>query len=527
MAHTYTRLEGFELGSFLSLNGDANTLCTVGSTIKRSGNYSLRVNNNGSSAAFARLSVSFDDTAKASTTALFVACSYRFYIYIDALPSAISEIAALETKTPGFSNRSLLKLGTTGILTLESTLGTTVLTTGEWHEISVVYNSASSGSVSLRINGVQEFSGVVPSSNGTVGTLRLGKTSSPNSYDIYFDDIAIEAAASVSSIDYPLPGKVLPVLADSDGHYDGVWAVVGASNAYQAVPPPEDGLTSSVGISGTGNNRRQTFGFETAEEAGLGSNIRAVQFSATSRSTNAAPVAITTWNGSTFVNLTTQTSPTAGVNFNAYLAQNHPHTSTTWTAAQFATLDAGVVGSPSVSGILRVSSFFLMVDVQTVEAGVGVNTTYLQQVEFLTGLLNSFTEYSPHLRSVQITSEAFGESNKAFNIVACSVRYVPNGNEVVRGAWFFDKNATSGFTLDSNPLERSLIAPAATSTFTFGSSTLLDNREVYTQYIQMGGSGKFFQLDFTQTGSRKMNILALEFEVKIEGRREAYLYGNY
>ena len=145
----------------------------------------------------------------------------------------------------------------------------------------------------------------------------------------------------------------------------------------------------------------------------------------------------------------------------------------------------------------------------------------------MTGAFWETTDYSPRIRTVQITSEALGVPNEALNVIACSIRYIPWGAGTIRASYWMDYLTTQGFDLPANPiLYQNVGATTATSTFEFSASTMVDEEQVYTKHFLINQSGKFFQIEFTQTGSQLMRLLALDLEVKTEGRREAYLDGG-
>jgi len=153
------------------------------------------------------------------------------------------------------------------------------------------------------------------------------------------------------------------------------------------------------------------------------------------------------------------------------------------------------------------------------------NSTYITQLELLTGPLRSVTNYSPKAKTVKITSEAFGKPNEAFNVIAVSMRYIPWGTGTLRGVWSFDQLTTNNFSIPANPLGLGLLGTAGDSSFTFSQSTMVDGNQVYTYYQEIGGSGKIFELYLDQTGAQHWEVLALDLEVEPEGRREAYLEG--
>ena len=534
MAHVLTRLEGFESGTFISLNGDVNTLGSVQATFKRSGDYACRVTNDGVSTASIVMSNAFDGVGKPSTTQLFAAAAYRVWLFIIAYPDANGRVV-MQIENHVGTGRSIFTMSTTGVLTLDGTAGSTALALSTWYEIAILYDSAASGTVNVLIDRVQEFTNVVPTSNGTVGRLRVGKTVGTGSHDLVVDDIVIEAAAAVASIDYPLPGSILAMDPEGDGMFDGAFAAVGAAQAWQCVGHPHDGDTTNIAVSNSGV-RRQTFLLESPATVGITSIINGAQFCQVARKETAEAVDVRILAAPTdtavigeLLELTSTDIPTGTTyNFYASVEQLSPFTSLAWTLAELGAMVNGTYGAPSASptAVLRVSTAFVMVDSQA-QAGALVNSTFLSQSELVTGSLRSITNYSPEIRTVRITSEAMDLPNEAFNVIACSIRHVPSGVGVIRGVWFFDQLATSNFTLADNPLRDELLHAGANSSFTFSDSEMVDGYQVYTEYLPIEGSGKIFELALIQTGSRDLEVLAIDFDIKPEGRREAYLEGRF
>lgn len=159
------------------------------------------------------------------------------------------------------------------------------------------------------------------------------------------------------------------------------------------------------------------------------------------------------------------------------------------------------------------------------------NATIITQFEMLTGALKAVTNYSPKVKTVKITSDNLSggrQANRPINVIACSIKHTPwGGNGTIKGVWSVDQLVTHNFTIATNPLTLGQMGVGTTSTFTFNASTMIDGDQVYTHHVPLGESGKLFELELTQTGSQRFDVLGLDLEVGIEDRRPAYLGGGF
>jgi len=370
MANAPTRLEGAELGTIISVNGDATAgAVSVQSVIKRSGDYAFRVTNNGVAVASIVLALQFDTDGKPATAAGFlsVAASARIYVYVPAYPTVLSTFLTLENFAG--TDRSVVRMTTAGLLVLDGITGTIPAVLNSWNRIDWLYNSASTGSVGLRLNGSQQFTGVTPTLNGTVGRVRLGKELAAGAYDFYFDDMRFEAAASVALLDYPPPGAVLPIDPDGDGGEDGQFAVVPPANqAWQSLQRPEDDLTftgTNIGISGPGTAiRRQTVTLEPLPTT-LPSCVQICGTARKETSTTASVRLIARSGGTNFDLTVTDVPDATSYCYYGNLRAISPFTSAPWTLVELNALEIGFWGQPSASSlsILRCSTSYLLIDV--------------------------------------------------------------------------------------------------------------------------------------------------------------------
>jgi hypothetical protein len=213
--------------------------------------------------------------------------------------------------------------------------------------------------------------------------------------------------------------------------------------------------------------------------------------------------------------------------YQASMRQTSPFTGLAWTATELGSVVVGIYANLSASAFFKETTMAVMVDTDT-EPGATVDDTFLQEALYPRGVLRSVTNYNPELKTVRITSEAYGVPNEAFNIIAISIRHVPSGVGVIRGVWSFDQNATASFTMHNNPLRDAVMRDTvANSSFILDESLMVDGQQVYTEYIPIGDQGKIFELSLTQEGSNCMEILAIDVDLQPAGRQPAYLEAQF
>jgi hypothetical protein len=218
------------------------------STIKRSGNYSLRMHPTGSS-------IVYRDRVVGPTSVLVE----RFYLRLDSLPASnVRELAGIYTTTytgKSGSPRYAAHLGynaSSAKLTMElntSTPGTPVqatvpVTPGDWHLIEVRYDVASGApygantthKADWRVDGVDEPQVTLANRPSTyVNEVTWGTTFTPDAFAANYDDLLLSQTAS----NYPIgDGRILRLGPnDSSGPHSGV----------QNFKDVENGVASDIG----------------------------------------------------------------------------------------------------------------------------------------------------------------------------------------------------------------------------------------------------------------------------------------
>ena len=517
MAHTYTRIEGFEWGiqtpNFSFIQGTSGTSGWSLTTVSHSGDYALRITPPISS-SFILLGHKFNADGTEDSTD-YNAAVVRFYFYVNSLPVAGSE--RVYSMLGAGAERSYITLSSAGVLSLEGTAGTTALAVGNWYRVEVFYENGQS--TILRLNGTVEAT-AAGASSGTVGQSLFGSLLPVTvSYDIFFDDFVAETAAAAASIDYPGPGQILALFPEAEGTDTGGWT---ATTTIPDSTATDDGDTSLI-LSPAAGNSPQTVTVQDSTTVGITGTIHAVQLQmAVKRNTTITSVKTRLRQGG---NLDESAASSTGTSYNARLKLYTQDLSPAdWTPSALDSIEAGIFHD----SIAQTRCTALNVQVSFLAApGASSNSTILDQIALLTGTLDSVTSYDPVVKTVKITSEDIGVDNQAINVVAVSIRHIPYGRGTLKGVWNVDKLDTSSFTINANPLKYSNMDTAGNSSFVFGASTMMDGEQIYTDYVQLGCSGKIFELELTQNGNLCWDILGLEFEIRPDGRRPAYIDGEF
>jgi hypothetical protein len=378
--HTITRIEGWETGTFITKTGEdtASGTPTVQTSTVRTGSYALRCLQNGVSAQAALLTLTFNAGNGRPDPDAFAAVAIRVYVRFASLPDSTRQILSLRGVGP--TNRTVLSLTATGLLSLDGTLGTTPLLLNTWYQIRVLYDSAT-GLVSLMLAAdgevsTLEFASVTAASAGTVIQLFLGQAVAAATYDMFVDDIVIEAAASVASIDFPVSGRIYGLPLSGNGTIDpnvGTWGLVGAATRWEACTAPDDGDTTAIQVSGSGSRRQMFF---QSLPGGVTEPINAAQFEHIVRQTSAQ-----NWDHSILIHsadtgnplvLTELTTGSAGDLLTSYshfrsMQQLSPFTAVPWTMIELLAMIVGVRCNPSGPvGIVRVTTVMTHIDVEDV-----------------------------------------------------------------------------------------------------------------------------------------------------------------
>lgn len=225
---------GFELNSTTTnMESDVFNLSSISSSIKRSGDYSLRINASANTPYWRQQLRSAD-----SSTALFYA---RFYLYIASLPSADAQIMRILNASN--VQQGLLRLTTGGNLQLMN--GSVVqvgsnspaLSTGTWENKVEIYYNPATGATEAWLNDVSFASGT--GTTGSWSRILLGIATGSLTCDLYFDDVAVNDNSGSDQTGRCGSGKVIVLRPNASGDANAfttqTGGTAGASNNYTRV----------------------------------------------------------------------------------------------------------------------------------------------------------------------------------------------------------------------------------------------------------------------------------------------------
>jgi len=384
LAHVLTRIDGWELGTIIAKTADSSTgVPTVQTGTVRTGTYALQLVQNGVAPQALVYALTFTDSPAPGSgipaTTAFAAAAFRAWVRFSVLPDSTRRILAFRGVGP--TDRTVVSLSSAGVLSMDGNLGPT-LAANTWYEITVLYDSAT-GLASLQLDSgtgrVLVFNNITAASAGTVTQLAMGQTAALAVYTMFVDDIAIEAAASVASIDFPAAGAVygLPLQANGLLSTD-VWTPFGAATRWECCTGPHDGDTTYIAVSNAGE-RRQSFvqtipaqvlapinavQFQQVvrKSAGLTGHLNRILIAATNTSVVGSFMELTDNNG--------DGTPTYSITYR--LLQLNPFTGDPWLVEDLVAMVVGTYADPlDLGGFQRVSTVMAQVDVGVPAGGGG------------------------------------------------------------------------------------------------------------------------------------------------------------
>lgn len=234
---------GAELNSLtagIELTSGSGTLNTVSTSIVRSGTYSVRVN---PTAAFRWFGQVFKSSATSSKAYL------RAYIYIATLPSS-GECEVIGVWNSGAVTRSahvrLLSNGSLRLYAGASTVGadSPALSTGTWYIVEMEVEGSGVGDNDIRARygvggqGSVEFAGTTTATVDPFDAAYFAAPNAASSFDMYWDDIAINDTSGSYQTSYPGEGKVIrltPNAAGDNNDWLNTSAGAGSTSNYALV----------------------------------------------------------------------------------------------------------------------------------------------------------------------------------------------------------------------------------------------------------------------------------------------------
>lgn len=288
---------GFELQSTTSLvEWDTTTGSpTISTTIKRSGQASLRCN---PSATTAYISHQFKPPIESSPNdKVYI----RFYLYIASAPAALTQIMiGRDTNWP--VNRVGIRLNANRTLELWDEdqgvqLGSdsSALNLNQWYRIEVKFDNSDSTSAAIiaYIDGVEFARGSRFGSAAEPNLIRLGVITSATC-DLYFDDVAINTGSGSFQTSLPGEGSIVHLKPNATGDNSG-GTYTGATTGWECLDEvPPDEATTYVALTAT--SQILDVNLESSASVGIESNdtIKLVQVGARWRAASAAACTLIT-----------------------------------------------------------------------------------------------------------------------------------------------------------------------------------------------------------------------------------------
>jgi len=343
----YVNWCGFETGDSLEA-GTASGTWSVQNSVKRSGDWALRTNPTTTGTGYFYFQ-KYGATGSATTSFGANNIRVRFYLRIATLPGSNDEcFAAFNSSTTASAHKLELRLNSSGNIlaynaagTLVAT-GTTVLSTSTWYMIEAQCGtSATTGTYTVRINGVQEFTGTTNTSATQNNAFFLGKVQNRNSQsvDFYYDDLLIQDDITA----WPGAGKVLRMEPDGDGNYTAWTGDYTAVDDLAAGSASHDG--DSTVITSNTASQAETCTMESASSAGIQSydtvvGVKALTVAKDSSGTSAYQTRL---RSGTTDSDTTSANITSTYFGNGKILTTDPATGAAWTVSALDSIEVGGV----------------------------------------------------------------------------------------------------------------------------------------------------------------------------------------
>jgi hypothetical protein len=266
----------------LLLKASGNNGTNTGINDASSNNHTVTVNGNAVAQSFTPYhpggySVNFDgsgDYLDTGTVDTAFGSSSDWTLELFIYPRALGLTAITDPRTSATSNHPAVWIKSTGVLYYyaggaDRIVGTTVLTTNEWHHVAVV---RSSGTTTLYLNGVSEGSFSDSLNYASTTNFRIGQrySSTPYNYNGFMSDLRVVNGTAVYTANFTPPNERLTAIANTellvchlpylaDGSSNG-YSITAGGNAHTERFGPYNYLTynpsshgASVYFDGTGD----------------------------------------------------------------------------------------------------------------------------------------------------------------------------------------------------------------------------------------------------------------------------------
>ena len=371
--------EGFENGaaspSSVSDNyQDVNGAVSIQNTVKRSGEFALRINPSGATNDFVGFARNGADGVYRGYSNLFnLATLYvRFYFQYATAPASNHE-PIFEPWSMVGTKKGSLRLDSTFHLRLydsadvNRSVSAGTLAANTWYCIEQIWNTGSSALVEIYVDGVLFTTGTFDTRTSNHGNIYIGRPSNAfgNAVDYYYDDLVLEDAV------LPGPGSVIRLDCNANTAIAGWSGGTNSSDFNEVDEIPSDGDTTYIETSST---NASVFDLETIVAAGgpASATVAAVRAQAVVKRTtgNASTIkARLDFSGSTVES--SGVTPTNGTykEFD-HLVLVRPNDSAPWNYADIASVAVGV-SDAATSSAVRCTAVRAYVDLRHSGSGGG------------------------------------------------------------------------------------------------------------------------------------------------------------
>lgn len=337
---------GYEFGHRIECFNVGGTY-DIQSTIKRTGNYAMRINPSGAGTGYS--SHGMWSTTTGARTAFNLATVYiTFYFYVGTLPALASEEFFRVIETGGTNIKMTLRVKSDGKIQAYAYDGITQLgsdsassiSTSTWYKISVKCGTGSSASYEVKVNDSTWLSGTGNLSTTNAGYIAFGKQTNRNSQtvDFYYDDLCIDNS------EYPNYTGINLMRPDSDGTYTAWTASSGQKwDCVDDIPYNNTQYVESTLVSGDS----YTANMISTSSAGIPSNAQimgVLQLMGVKRSSTSNGAVRTRLRSGTTNSGTTSNYATTGTEYCiGIMFLTDPNTGSAWTLSALDNVEAGIV----------------------------------------------------------------------------------------------------------------------------------------------------------------------------------------
>lgn len=231
---------GFELNSVaanVEIDAVIASTVTVVTSPVRSGTYSLRCKPTSGATATARMNYLASDVQDVYYI--------RAYVYIAA--AGTQQLVLIRVVDSSNANKIAVMLNSNGTLQLRNiedsiNIGsaTSALTLNTWYrvEFKVDTTTLASTAIEARLDGVSFASGTA-NLTSSISRISMGANLADTTYDVYFDDVAVNNSSGSFQNSWPGSGKIIHLRPNAAGDTNGflaqVGGTVGSANNYTRI----------------------------------------------------------------------------------------------------------------------------------------------------------------------------------------------------------------------------------------------------------------------------------------------------